>query len=117
MSLENMELIKTIISYALPILGVVMLTIWFVYLMNDFHGDLTNKTFAVSFLLFTACLAAYLLVCMTIREKEIEKYNTCVSNDYEVYLNGSKVELPDKLNVKSYDITFDDDKKEVILSD
>lgn len=115
MSLENMELIKTIISYAIPILGVVMLIIWFD--IDDFYGDLIPYVFAVLCLLFTVCLVAYFPVRMTIREKEIEKYNTCVSNDYEVYLNGSKVEYPDKLNTDGYEFTFDDEKKEIILSD
>ena len=43
-------------------------------------------------------------------------YNTCIEKNYTVYLNGNEVEHPDKLNVKSYNITFDDEKKEVLLS-
>lgn len=115
MSLETLELIKTIISYAIPILGLIMFIIW-----NDpidFDVDLSINIFAVSLLLFIACISAYFPVRVTIREKEIEKYNTCISNDYEVYLKGSKVEYPDKLNTDDYKFTFDDKKKEVILSD
>lgn len=114
MSLETLELIKTIMSYAIPILGLIMFIIW-----NDpiDDVDLSINIFAVSLLLFIACISAYFPVRVTIREKEIEKYNTCISNDYEVYLNGSKVEYPDKLNIKGYNVTFDDKKKEVILSD
>lgn len=50
-------------------------------------------------------------------QKDIAYYNTCIENDYTVYLNENKIEHPDKLNVKRYGITFDDEKKEVILSD
>lgn len=44
-------------------------------------------------------------------------YNTCIEKNYTVYLNENEVEHPDKLNVKGYDITFDDEKKKVLLSD
>lgn len=44
-------------------------------------------------------------------------YNTCIENDYTVYFNGEEVKHPDKLDVEDYSVTFDDEKKEVILSD
>lgn len=42
-------------------------------------------------------------------------YNTCIENDYTVYLNGEEVEHPDKLDVEDYSVTFDDEKKKIIL--
>lgn len=51
-------------------------------------------------------------------EKQIDYYYTCVSNDYTVYLDGTKVENPDKIEIKNYyNYTIDDDKKEIIISD
>lgn len=46
-----------------------------------------------------------------------ELYDKCLADNYTVYLNGSKVKYPDKLQAEDYKITFDDKKKEVILSD
>lgn len=118
MSLENMELIKTIISYAIPILVIVALIIWFgtddLYYI---YGNLFANVFAVVFLLLTVCIIAYFPMCMAVKKKQVEYYNTCVSNDYTVYLNGEKVSYPNKLNIKGYKIIFDDKKEEIILSD
>lgn len=49
-------------------------------------------------------------------EKDITYYNTCIENDYTVYLNGKEVQHPDKLDIEGYYITFDDEKKEIILN-
>lgn len=126
MSLENVELVKTVISYAIPILVIVALIIWFciddliwVY-MDDFwdlYRKIVTNVFAVVFLLLTVCIVAYFPMCMAVKKKQVEYYNTCVSNDYTVYLNGEKVSYPDKLNIKGYKISFDNKKKEIILSD
>lgn len=50
-------------------------------------------------------------------QKDITYYNTCVENGYTVSVNGYILEHPEKVNIKGYDISFDDEKKEVILSD
>lgn len=49
-------------------------------------------------------------------EKEITYYNACIENGYTVYLNGNEVQHPDKLDIEGYYITFDDEKKEIILN-
>lgn len=50
-------------------------------------------------------------------QKDRTYYNTCVENGYTVSVNGYILEHPEKFNIKGYDISFDDKKKEVILSD
>ena len=52
----------------------------------------------------------------TLTPSNQERYSECIADNYTVFLNGEELSYPDKSNVKGYNITFDDEKKEIILN-
>lgn len=64
--------------------------------------------------------AGFILIGVVINDiltpSKQERYSECLADNYTVFLDGEKVTYPDKLNVKGYNITFDDEKKQVLLS-
>lgn len=118
MSLETLELIKTIMSTAILILLFVTWMSWFIDTESGGSVDGAFTVFIISFMSLVICVCLYIPIRSAVHEKQIDYYYTCVSNDYTVYLDGTKVENPDNIEIKNYyNYTIDDDKKEIIISD
>lgn len=102
-------------TFAIIIMGIMAL----LTIINMIRYLVTNSETVLrqEILYFSVLCFAFICWHNERSNEEIEHYETCVSNDYTVYLNGEKVSYPDKLNIKGYNVTFDDKKKEIILSD
>lgn len=102
-------------TFALITLGMsALLTI-----INMIRYLVTRSESALRQEIFFFCALCFGFICWHNEKlsEKIEYYNTCIENDYTVYLNGTKVENPDKIKINGYDITFDDEKKEVVLNE
>lgn len=102
-------------TFAIIIMGIMAL----LTIINMIRYLVTNSETVLRQEILYFSVLCFGLICWSNERsnEEIEHYETCIENDYTVYLNGEKVSYPDKLNIKGYNVTFDDKKKEVILSD
>ena len=101
-------------TFAIIIMGIMAL----LTIINMIRYLVTNSETVLQqgILYFSVLCFAFICWYNERSNEEIEHYETCIENDYTVYLNGNEVEHPDKIQAKNYYITFDDEKKEVLLS-